>query len=252
MKLHLLNVGQNAKTKKSDEISNYLTAILYLAPYKISGKNTCPFASKGCAKACLNTAGRGAFSNVQQARIRKTNLFFENREVFFWMLAQDIEKLKDYCEKNNLKLCVRLNGTSDLPFENFTISYNGKKYKSIMQAFPSVTFYDYTKYPIVYRKHLPKNYSLTFSRKETDSIETILETVHSGRNVAIVFKDKLPKTFLGLKVIDGDLHDLRFLDEKGVIVGLRAKGLAKVDETGFILESNEVKFIKIGKAVKVA
>jgi hypothetical protein len=248
MKFNLLNVSSNAKTLKSDKLGEYLTGILYLSPYKISGINTCPFASDGCSKACLNTAGRGAFNNVQQARIRKTHLFFENRDVFFYLLIQDIEKLVSYCEKNGLKPCLRLNGTSDIPFENYQFTYKGIKYRNIMSFFPNVTFYDYTKYPVVYRRELPPNYSLTFSRSEKDNIDVIKLNILYGRNVAIVFRNYLPETYEGIEVIDGDKHDLRFLDKKGVIVGLKAKGLAKTDETGFILDAEESKLIKLGKS----
>lgn len=248
MKLNLLNVGQNQKTAKSDSFGEYLTAILYLAPYKVSGKNTCPFASKGCSQACLNTAGRGKFDNVQQARIRKTKLFFEDRNFFFDLLIQDIEKLIKNCEKLGLKPAIRLNGTSDLLFEKYKVNYKGIKYTNIMELFPNVIFYDYTKYPLKYRKNLPSNYSLTFSRKETDTVKDVLENIEGGRNVAIVFRDQLPAYFEGVEVIDGDIHDLRFLDKKGVIVGLKAKGLAKIDETGFILEAEPSKLIKLGKA----
>lgn len=41
-------------------------------------------------------------------------------------------------------------------------------------------------------------------------------------NVAVVFK-VVPDTFMGHKVIDGDLNDLRYKDLKGVVVGLKYK-----------------------------
>lgn len=107
-KLNLLAVGTNSKTIKSDD-EEYLTAILYLAPSTNSGYNTCPKASEGCKQACLYTAGRGKFSNVQNARIRKTKLFFEQRDIFLQQLHQDIELFQKYCKDNNIKPFVRLN-----------------------------------------------------------------------------------------------------------------------------------------------
>jgi hypothetical protein len=58
----------------------------------------------------------------------------------------------------------------------------------------------------------------------------------NGMNVAAVFH-KVPETYLGRTVINGDETDLRFLDPKGVIVGLKAKGKAKKDTTGFVVSA---------------
>jgi hypothetical protein len=133
--------------------------------------------------------------------------------------------------------CVRLNLTSDIPWETKPFFFEGK---SIFDHFPDVTFYDYTKGSYRMRKFIdgkmPKNYSLTFSRSEETELEEIKELVSKVQNVAVVFRDKLPKTWEGMQVVDGDDTDLRFLDPKGVIVGLVEKGLAKKDETGFVVE----------------
>ena len=162
-------------------------------------------------------------STVQQARIRKTKLYFENREAFLADLIKDISSLVRRADKNNLKPCVRLNGTSDIRWES----------TGIMDLFPSTIFYDYTKHKN--RKRLPKNYSLTFSRSEVTPNEDVDQAINNGMNVAVVFKDRLPLYWNNIPVIDGTTHDLRFLDPKSCIVGLVAKGTAKKDKTGFVV-----------------
>ena len=228
---------ENAKTTKGESLG-YLTAILYLAPSSLSGRNVCSHASEGCIQACLFSAGMGAFSNVQDARVAKTKAFFANPKQFVEDLAKDIEAAQRKAAREGLELCVRLNGTSDLPWENL----GGQAGVCLMRRFPGVRFYDYTKNPARIRAFLagrmPENYSLTFSRSECNG-ETALELAKAGANVAVVFATKkgedLPATWAGRPVVDGDLHDLRFLDGRGRIVGLRAKGKAKKDESGFVV-----------------
>lgn len=228
----LLNFG-NAKTRKGEK-KGFITYGLHLAPANLSGFNVCKDASKGCAAACLNTAGRGAMSNVQRARIAKTRLFFSDKQKFLSDLWAEVKKSISSASRKEMTPCLRLNLTSDLPWEK--IKFNGQ---SIFDAFPSVQFYDYTKSPDRMTAFLsgamPKNYHLTFSRSESNG--SIAEAfLASGGNVAMVFRKYLPETFKGFPVIDGDETDLRFLDGKGKIVGLKEKGLAKKDETGFVLE----------------
>jgi len=228
---------ENAKTTKGESLG-YLTAILYLAPSTLSGRNVCPHASEGCITSCLFSAGMGAFSNVQDARIAKTKAFFADPKGFVEDLAKDIEAAQRKAQREGLELCVRLNGTSDLPWENL----GGQAGVCLMRRFPGVRFYDYTKNPARIRAFLagrmPENYSLTFSRSECNG-EIALELAKAGANVAVVFATKkgadLPKDWAGRPVVDGDLHDLRFLDGRGRIVGLRAKGKAKKDESGFVV-----------------
>lgn len=225
----------NTKTAKG---AGYpvLSAILHLAPHTISGYNVCPKASTGCAKACLYSAGRGRFTNVQDARIRKTKLFFESRSVFIDQLSKDILALARKAARENKKPAVRLNGTSDL---NWTLG-------SFITQYPTIQFYDYTK-NIAYVRRLARyhrdgrmlNYHLTFSRSESNEHECI-EALSLGVNVACVFSGELPLEYLGSPVIDGDTHDFRFLDPKregGYIIGLKAKGLAKRDTSGFVVQS---------------
>lgn len=234
MTYNLIGVGNNAKTIKGDG-SEYMTAIKYMQPYKtvFRGKvhNLCAMADKaGCAEPCLRWAGRGQMSSVQRGRERKTMFYLSDRINFMSALVTDITVFRRRQIKKGVQPCVRLNGTSDIQYEK----------SGIMEQFPDVQFYDYTK--IVKRAYakLPDNYHLTLSYSEADM--DYADSVHqavldTGVNMAVVFRDKLPATFRGLRVIDGDKDDLRFLDPKGVVVGLVAKGKkAKQDKSGFVID----------------
>lgn len=216
----------NPKTAKG-AAAGWLTAILHLAPFNLSGRNVCPFASEGCAMACLNTAGRGRFQNIQDARIRKTRWFFEDRAGFIEQLHKDIGALVRKCAREDKKPAVRLNGTSDIVWERTA--------PEIFERWPDVQFYDYTKHPERYT--LPGNYHLTYSRSEGTGPEMIPSQLAHGRNVAVVFDAPVqPGTYyMGAPVINGDETDLRFLDAPGSIVGLYAKGDAKKDTSGFVV-----------------
>jgi len=229
----------NAKTTKGEPLG-YLTGILYLAPHKIAGRNVCPNATKGCAAACLYSAGHGKFSNVQSARIAKTKKFFADPKAFVDELRKDIFALIRKAARTGLIPCVRLNGTSDLPWEKL----KGTNGMTLIEEFSHLQFYDYTK--SVQRMvdfvngDLPANYHLTFSRSEKAGMGTIYAALQkSGGNVAAVVNVKrgkpLPAFSGGSLLVDGDEHDLRFLDPKGCIVGLRAKGDAIKDTSGFVL-----------------
>jgi len=228
----LLNSG-NSKTSKGEKLG-YITYGLHLAPANLSGFNVCQDASKGCAIACLNTAGRGQMTMVQQARIKKTLLFFRQKEKFLIQLSNEIGKCIKQAKKKNMIPCFRLNLTSDLPWEKIKL-FN----VSLIDSFPDVQFYDYTKsaerMTAFVNGEMPSNYHLTFSRSETNGA-IALAILRSSGNVAMVFRKSIPLTYFGHDVIDGDETDLRFLDGKGKIIGLKEKGLAKKDETGFVLE----------------
>jgi hypothetical protein len=235
----LLTYNATKIEHSNDYGAGYLTAIMYLAPADLSGWNVCQFASLGCTGGCLNTAGRGRFDNVQQARINRTKLFFEDRQAFMDKLYLEIHAHVRKATRLGLKPAVRLNGTSDIPWERLA----GADI-NIMGLFPNVQFYDYTKYPYHKRpsESLPANYHLTFSRSETTSGEDMATNLHNGRNVAVVFHPPQPtnvRRVLGLtswaRVINGDAHDMRFLDPVGVIVGLKAKGRARKDTSGFVV-----------------
>lgn len=234
----LSNPTDNPKVSKNIGFG-VLTAPLHLAPADLSGYEVCPMRSLGCTAACLHTAGNPAFmESKNKGRIRKTKMFFEQREVFMQYLYADIQKLSDIALSRGLKCGVRLNATSDIPWE----SMGYLSFKNLMEAYPKVQFYDYTKRHN--RKNLPSNYHLTYSLAE-DNEARAEKALLNGMNVAVVFRNKkIPDTYkLGntiTKVINGDLHDYRPADGKhkiGVIVGLAAKGKARKDFTsGFVRE----------------
>lgn len=229
---NLLSISSDSKTIKGEKIG-YLTGILYLAPATVTKYNTCSMAKLAqCDKACLYSAGRGAFSNVQQSRIDKTLYFFEARDEFMLQLAANIMALIKKAEKLGLKPLVRLNGTSDIRWESIPFEYHA----NIMEAFPNVQFYDYTK--DANRKDIPANYDLTFSYSGVDSFAPYVKKAQSkGMRMAVVFRKEstIPVFFKGIKVVSGDNSDVRHLDDQGVIVGLYAKGAAKHDTTGFVV-----------------
>lgn len=234
---NLLACGNNAKTVKGDG-SEYLTAIMYLTPWKSAGINTCPMAEQAkCITGCLNTAGRGQMSSVQLGRARKTQWFASDRAGFMAQLVSDLSSFVSYCAKRGINPCVRLNGTSDIRFELIPVSVGGIDYANVMTAFPMVQFYDYTK--IANRRNLPANYALTWSYSGASKVYAAQADIAkaNGLNVAVVFRRKsdIPASFLGLPTIDGDRDDMRFLDPAGVVVALYAKGKAKQDQSGFVV-----------------
>ena len=232
----LLSVSSDAKTIKGETLG-FLTGILYLAPANTTKWNTCPMAKKAqCDVACLNTAGRGAFSSVQQARINKTEWFFTERNDFMQQLVVDIAKLIQKAYKKGLKPLVRLNGTSDIRWETIGFTdVTGIEYVNIFAAFPNIQFYDYTKRGN--RTELPSNYDLTFSYSGVEGFQPYVENaLLNNMRMAVVFRKEkdIPMTFMGIPVVSGDNSDVRHLDDK-VIVGLYAKGKAKLDTTGFVV-----------------
>lgn len=226
----------NAKTIKGEKLG-FTTFIIYLSPHKANsmGKNLCAGASRGCIASCLYTSGRaGIFESIPKARLNKTEYFLANREGF---MAQAYKEIAAGYKAHGKAMCVRMNGTSDIPWEN--ILHEGK---SLMAHFPDVQFYDYTKVFNRLLNELPENYHLTFSVSE-DAFNQInaMTALHMGFNIAMVFDTKrnqpLPETYKGFKVVDGDEHDLTFIREKGTIIGLRAKGDARKDTSGFVFKA---------------
>lgn len=242
----LLTLG-NPKTAKGEGYG-YLTAILHLAPASLASWeeqriNVCPNASPQCIALCLNTAGRGGIfrkgettNAIQDARIRKTREFFADRSAFLARLAKEIAAHVRRARRNGLRPAVRLNGTSDLAWEGFALT--------LFEDFPDVVFYDYTKSARRMQAYLagdfPRNYSLTFSRSE-ENAEEVIAVLEAGGNVAVAFDTKrgarLPESWAGIPVLDGDITDLRFTDTRGAIVGLRAKGRGRRAEYrgGFVV-----------------
>lgn len=257
----LLSYG-NPKTQKGEKVvspeapNGYLTGILHLAPHMLakanvapgrSVVNVCPAATPGCIAACLNTAGRGGvFPSIAKTRRDKTQALFRHRTRFLDKLASEIRNLVKRAALLRMVPAVRLNGTSDLPF---LVDY-------IAPLFPTVQFYDYTKIPGPERRMARHpNYHVTFSWAETEANhKAAWDAITAGVNVAVVFETRkgepLPAYFLGLPVVDGDAHDLRFLDPRsqpnmgplavlGRVIGLRAKGKAKSDTSGFVVRFRE-------------
>ncbi len=230
----LSNGSTNTKTAKND----IKTFILYLAPHNQNSKGItlCSHASKGCIKACLFSAGRGKFTNVQTARTEKANYFVEYKKEFLIHLAKEINTKVKTARRKGEKIAFRLNGTSDIDFV-----YLLKKHANfdIMDTKDVAIFYDYT--PNIHRALRYKNhplYTVTFSRKEDNGKET-LTALDNNINTAVVF-DKLPKTWNGKKVIDGDKSDLQMIKHKNVILGLIAKGDAKKDTSNFVVNYKDV------------
>ena len=224
----------NPKIQKGTKMG-YLSFILHLAPADLSGKETCPKRTAGCTAACLNTAGRGGMfkrgentNTIQKARIRKTQYFFENRDGFMADLAKDIQKAIRFAEKKGLKPVFRLNGTSDLSWEKYTF---GALDLNIFDQFPTQQFYDYTK--VLGRKVQDiSNYHLTFSKADGNDAD-VAKALAQGMSVVAVY-DEIPEG-----VPSADETDLRFLDPKGVMLGLKAKGRAKKDYSGFVIRIKE-------------
>ena len=234
---NLLSVGADAKTVKGEALG-FLTGILYLAPAKSSGYQMCPMASIAqCEASCLNTAGRGQQRGVQLARVSKTLWLMKERESFMQLLVKNIVALQRKADKLGLIAKVRLNGTSDIRWERVEFTdVDGKYYVNIMERFPNVSFYDYTK--DANRDDLPTNYDLTFSYSGVEAYQPFVnKAVAKGMRMAVVFRHAvdIPKMFMGIPVLSGDNSDVRDLDPNGVIIGLYAKGKAVHDQSGFVV-----------------
>lgn len=241
---YLLTYDGNPKTDKSVKYG-FLTAIMHLAPARLAGFEVCAHKTVGCESACLNTSGHGGINldenglnAVQIARIRRTKFMRRCPDEFRAMLKREIESHIRRANRRGLTPCFRLNGTSDMPFENF--KFFGCR--NVMEYYDTMQFYDYTKYPIGKRNIEIPNYHLTFSLAESNRANAV-QAIRGNINVAAVFRaldGTLPATVsLGgswRRVIDGDTHDLRFLDPVGSVIGLRAKGRAKLDTSGFVLD----------------
>ena len=224
----------NPKIQKGTKLG-YLSFILHLAPATLSGRETCPKRTAGCTAACLNTAGRGGMfkrgentNMIQKARIRKTEYFFNDRDAFMKDLYQDIVKAKKFADKQGLIPVFRLNGTSDLSWEKYTV---GTTDMNLFELFNHTQFYDYTK--VLGRKvsQYP-NYHLTFSKADGNDAD-VAEALMQGMSVVAVY-DEIPAG-----TPSADETDLRFLDPKGIMLGLKAKGRAKKDYSGFVIRLKE-------------
>jgi len=202
------------------KMSQWDVYILQMTPHtqNSQGKNLCPMAD-GCEKTCLVYSGRGGFQNVYEGRKRRTELFVNDKSQFMEVLIKEITALKKKADKKGHCVAIRLNGFSDIRWENIKVEHKGTR-STIFDIFPDVMFYDYTKIPI--RTGLKiRNYDVTFSGS-VSSLGTVVDELRSGGRVAMVFKE-IPQTYMGYPVVDGDSHDLRFTDPHNVVVGLKYK-----------------------------
>ena len=222
----------NPKTDKNQSVEgleNIVVLHLNLAPADLSGYNVCPMASQGCKSACLHTAGNPVFqAQKDKGRINRARFYMQDRDKFMTQLTRELVNFVKWCDKNKKIGVVRLNTTSDISWENY----------NLFEKFPMLQFYDYTKIQKralkFARGEYPPNYHLTYSLNE-DNYDKAVEVLNEGGNIAVVFRKDLPDTFMGKKVVNGDLHDLRYLDPKNVVVGLKAKGKAKTDYSGSVM-----------------
>lgn len=246
----------NAKAAKASGYG-YLNAVHYMAPHDLGGVgNLCSHASPQCIAICLGQySGQAAMVSdleadtnpTRESRKLKAQLFMRERGDYMNRLARDIIKLDAQATRDGLKLCVRPNGSTDIPFERISFAIDAKTAKALRlpdmagrvmtlpQLFPAIQFVDYTKNPTRLGK-APSNLDLTLSYSGNNA-QACVDALLAGHNVAMVFHGGLPDSFAGFPVIDGDKHDLRHLDRKGgVIVGLTPKGTkAKRDTSGFVV-----------------
>lgn len=267
----LLNIDQNAKTVKGQK-QGFLTAVMYLAPYLASGVNMCPMAEQaGCWKGCLNTAGRGGISKgskrfrtaaglmpdnaIQHARIDRTRLFNEDRPEFFRRLYQEIHAFIRKAKRVDLTPVIRLNGTSDVLWEKTPVPVSDNKrgihcyFTNIFEVFPQIQFYDYTKIWKRFYREMPGNYYLCLSYSEaSDTYAAKCMQTHreTGASLVSVYRDKdaieqaqVIAQECGKRFVNGDTNDLRFLDPAGAMVALKAKGKARQDKSGFVIDAED-------------
>lgn len=237
---YLGGINTSAKLVKNMKVSNNMTYILYLAPAMESGYNVCPNSTPECRLGCLSTSGHAAMdlqsgkNIIKNSRINKTKLFHENNAFFMAWLIADIKLKQAKAKRKGFDFSVRLNGTSDIDWQNET--FEGK---NVFEHFPEIQFYDYSKNATKF-VNKPENYHLTFSYSGRNT-ETCIKLLEKGFNVAVVFNIKkeseLPETFLGYKVLNGDLTDFRVNDGKGVIIGLKWKKIANKANNDAIKQS---------------
>ena len=257
----LLNIDANAKTVKGQK-QGFMTAVLYLAPYLASGFNVCPMAElAGCHAGCLNTAGRGGISKgskrfrtpagmlpdnaIQRARIDRTRMYVDDRPEFMRRLYQEIRAFLRKAERAGLTPVIRMNGTSDILWEKIPVPVSDNKrgihmvYTNIFAVFPQVQFYDYTKIAKRFERELPDNYYLCLSYSEASPVykARCIKAHAAGASLVVVTRTAAARDMhVSLGAVDGDTNDLRFLDPPGAMVYLKAKGKARQDRSGFVID----------------
>lgn len=236
----LSNFATNPKTRKALGFFNIEGSILYLASASSVSKTlgrevtVCPLARLNeCEKPCLDHQGRGSMDSVANARLKKTARYFTDRAAFMSQLRAELTLQEKRAAKKGKRSVARIDGTSDL---GLAMGFCGE--------YPETQFFDYTKVTARYMQWLREgspNYSLTYSLGAGNKADAV-KVLEAGGNVAVVFRlrkgQPLPEKWEGFNVIDGDLHDFRFLDPKNVVVGLRSKGTSYYDHSGFVQEPN--------------
>ena len=229
MKTILSKGDTNAKTKKNKRP----TSILYMTPSYVENngktKDMCPYASDACREACLYTAGRGAMPNVQEARQARTFMYLNDKQNFFTRISNEINET---AKRTQGEYAIRLNGTSDQPLVEHLVKEH--------RILPNVTFYDYTKNPKKAKERILSSghrYVVAYSKSEKcSSLAETMQVLDNGGIVAVVFRNEIPTTYLGYPVYDGDERDDLMLDIQGpAVLGLKAKGKAKKDASGFVV-----------------
>ena len=233
MSYKLLTLNNPKILKGKDVDDTFISCVMHFRPINTK---VCPYQDiAGCKTACLNTAGRGGIfkkgettNRIQDARQRRTDLFLNDRDEFMSLLIKEITKFSNYCYKKDKQPAIRLNGTSDIQWEKILVDD-----KNIFELFPDIQFYDYTKIPTRKVGHI-KNYHLTWSYSEAnDKYASWYDKI--AYNIAVVFNGAFPIYFKGREVVNGDESDLRFLDKRNVVIGLKAKGKARHDMSGFVI-----------------
>ena len=247
---YLGGLKRSAKMTKSFN-HNVATYCLYLAPSNMAERtkkgtriNVCPM-STHCKELCLNSSGHNKAdilshgkensrqSDINKCRIKKTKLFYNDRDLYMDILIHEITRDRKYAQNNGMEFSVRLNGTSDLSPEIMC-----KDGKNILEIFPDVQFYDYTKVPnrIKLMKLYP-NYDITFSF-DGYNWDTCEEFLNNGGKVAVVFdSEKMPAYYKGYKVVDANEYDMRYLDPNGCIMGLEFHPIVK---DGKVMKAQDV------------
>lgn len=237
---YLGGINTSSKIKKGLKYDE-MTYILYLAPADRSGYEVCPMRSDECTAACLNESGHNRIdiheNVINKARITKTKLFFEDRPFFMGWLVDEIRSAQKKAVAAGKNFSVRLNGTSDLSPEQFHLEG-----KNILEIFPEVQFYDYTKvFKRIQLTEKYSNYDVTYSYSGTNAVQC-QDALLQNIRVAVVF-EQLPETFWGRTVVDGDAYDMRYQDDGGVIVGLKYKKVRKkleLEKSTFVISKEKI------------
>lgn len=228
----LLSIGADAKTVKGEKY-RVLTGIQYLSAHRLSGLNLCAMADiAGCSEPCLKSAGRGAMNGTQMSRLRKTLFMQQYWEEYLAMLQKEVQRFAYYCDAREYTPAVRLNGTSDIRWENKIWDY-----MVYMRYWFGVRWYDYTKEA---NRIIPDTgvYDLTFSYSGVPQFRRFVDKAKAmGMRLAVVFRHQkdIPEVFEGRTVVDGDDSDLRFKEPRNVVSALYAKGKAVHDYSGFVV-----------------